>query len=172
MVSARVDTPYTTSSLGNKCSLTNTIASLSTLTAACKGVSPRSSRHLTSAPDLSSKSTMLTCLPRIALCNGVLPNESGEFTSGKKREMKHFYWIWSNLNLLLLFLISLSPAYILIFYIVLLHILVHNWQIHAILAGYLQHIAKQHLQKQDFYTIVLVIRLIKRLSRYIPIYYA
>ena len=111
MVSTRVDTPYTTSFLGNKCSLTNTIASLSTLTAACKGVSPRSSRHLTSAPDLSSKSTMLTCLPRIALCNGVLPNESGEFTSGKEREMKHFYWIWSNLNLPLLFLISLSPAY-------------------------------------------------------------
>ena len=80
------------------CSLTTTIVSLSTLTAACKGVSPRSSRHLTSAPDLSSNSTILTCLPRIALCSGVLPNESGEFTSGEEREVKHIRRIWSNLN--------------------------------------------------------------------------
>ena len=69
--------------------LTTTIASLSTFTAACKGVSPLSSRHLTSAPDLSSNSTILTCLPRIALCSGVLPNESGEFISGEERVVKH-----------------------------------------------------------------------------------
>lgn len=27
---------------------------------------------------------MLTCLPRIALCKGVLPNESGVFTSANE----------------------------------------------------------------------------------------
>lgn len=61
--------------------LTTTIASLSTLTAAWRGVSPRSSRHLTSAPDFNSRSTMLKCFPRMALCNGVLPTESGAFMS-------------------------------------------------------------------------------------------
>ena len=57
------------------------MASLFTLTALCSGVSPRSSKHFTSAPDLSSRSTMVTCLPRIALCSGVLPNVSFALTS-------------------------------------------------------------------------------------------
>ena len=57
------------------------MASLFSLTALCSGVSPRSSKHFTSAPDLSSRSTMVTCLPRIALCSGVLPNVSFALTS-------------------------------------------------------------------------------------------
>ena len=59
------------------------MASLSTLTALCSGVSPRSSKHFTSAPDLRSSSTMVTCLPRIALCSGVLPNVSFALTSAQ-----------------------------------------------------------------------------------------
>lgn len=60
------------------------MASLLTLAAACRGESPLSSMHFTLAPDLSSCSTMPTCLPRIALCKGVLPNESGLFTSANE----------------------------------------------------------------------------------------
>ena len=80
--------------LREKDSITTTIVSLSTLTAACKGVSPVSSRHLTSAPESSSNFTIWTCLPRIALCRGVLPNESGEFTSGEESVVKLIHNFW------------------------------------------------------------------------------
>ena len=114
--------------LRKKDSLTTTIASLSTLTAACKGVSPLSSRHLTSAPDLSSNSTMLTCLPRIALCSGVLPNESGEFTSGEERVEKLIHRIWPSLNLLVFKFSLHCIAYIAFTYSTLITVLATHYR--------------------------------------------